>query len=214
MSATSPPSDSGPSDHPHSRLSRLLDGDLESGSADDTCSRWRDDPLLRATWHRYHLIGDVMRSRELASPPERDAQFLHRLRERLAGEPPLLAPSPEAAAATHSAQRARQRWLAPAAVAAGFVAVAGVLVVSRVSQPGPQAATPTLAAGSPESDALRRASTAGASAGPRGAELDAAMIRDAEIERYFRAHREMRVNPAAALPGGAPRNVEAIVMQR
>lgn len=209
----SSPLPSADADHPHSRLSRLLDGDLESSSAEDACIRWHDDAKLRDTWHRYHLIGDVMRSQELASSPDRDARFLIRLRERLASEPPLLAPAPVAVMAARAAFNVRQRWWAPAAVAAGFVAVAGVLVVSRMSQPGAQPAA-TLAAGAPEGDALRRASTAGAAAGSRAMELEAAMVRDAEIDRYFRAHREMRVSPAAALPGGAPRNIEAIVMQR
>lgn len=210
MSSVLPPADP---DHPHSRLSRLLDGDLESTSADDACTRWHIDAKLRDTWHRYHLIGDVMRSQELASSPDRDARFLIRLRERLASEPPLLAPAPLTVTAGRAAFKFRQRWLAPAAVAAGFVAVAGVLVVSRLSQPGTQPAV-TLAVGAPVGDALRRASVTGAATGPRAMELDAAMVRDAEIDRYFRAHREMRVSPAAALPGGAPRNVEAIVMQR
>ncbi len=42
---------------------------------------------------------------------------------------------------------------------------------------------------------------------------DAAMMRDAEIDRYFRAHRGMAVSPAAAMPGGAPRNVDTIVQR-
>lgn len=213
MTAAFPPPEPGSPDPAHSRqsqLSRLLDGDLESAFAEEACSRWRDDAELRATWHRYHLIGDVMRSQELASRPERDAQFLSRLRVRLAGEPLLLAPAPKASSVR--VHRTRRRWLAPAAVAAGFVAVAGVLVVARMSQSETQSGA--MLAGGMAADGVRRASVGGAGETPRAMELDATMVRDAEIDRYFRAHREMRVNPAAALPGGAPRNVDAIVMQR
>src|SRR5688572_14499694 len=108
---------------PEEDLSALMDGELDA--AESACARWRDDPELRSRWHAYHLIGDVLRSEELASSRGRDAKFLSDLRLRLADEPVVLAP--EAAA------RPRRSWMAPAAVAAGFAAVAGVLVVAQMS---------------------------------------------------------------------------------
>ena len=41
---------------------------------------------LRATWHAYHLIGDVLRSPELAATSD-GADFVTRFRERLQREP-------------------------------------------------------------------------------------------------------------------------------
>ncbi|MBA4178361.1 MAG: anti-sigma 24 factor, partial [Leptothrix sp. (in: Bacteria)] len=116
-------------DDPCVWLSALADGDTPM--ADSACAAWRDDPRARQTWHAYQLIGDVMRSDDLARPATRDAAFLAGLRERLAAEPAIVAPMPVAEAAVAPAAR-RHRWLVPMAAAAGVVVVAGVLVVTRV----------------------------------------------------------------------------------
>ncbi|MDE2275926.1 MAG: sigma-E factor negative regulatory protein, partial [Burkholderiales bacterium] len=104
-------------------LSALADGEGGAAAVDRACRGWRDDASARQKWHAYHLIGDVLRSDELAAPRGRDAAFLGALRQRLAAEPVVLAPAP--------AVRRRQPWLVPAAMAAGFAAVAGVLVLAR-----------------------------------------------------------------------------------
>ena len=62
-------------------LSALADG--EASSLVQACQAWRDDAHARETWHAYHLIGDVLRSEELAHAPARDEAFLAGLRQRL-----------------------------------------------------------------------------------------------------------------------------------
>src|SRR4051812_6645764 len=104
-------------------LSALMDGELDAAAAGTACDSWRDDPEARACWHAYQLIGDVLRSDDLASGRQRDDAFLRGLQQRLAQEPVVLAPS----------RAVRRSWVAPAAVAAGFAAVAGVLVVTQMS---------------------------------------------------------------------------------
>ena len=127
--------DSSP-DAKRAALSALMDGDPSAG--DEACRAWRGDAAARADWHAYHLIGDVMRSDEHRADEARDARFLAAVRARLANEPVVLAPSPvsvapASAAALRHTRRAR-RWLAPTAVAAGFVAVAGALMeIGRAS---------------------------------------------------------------------------------
>ena len=54
-------------------LSAAVDG--EAAALDKASQLWRSSEDARATWHRYHLIGDVMRSAELARQPARDAAF-------------------------------------------------------------------------------------------------------------------------------------------
>ena len=207
-------------------LSRLADGDGDAAMASQASAMWPHDGETRATWHSYQLMGDALRSQDLASTPQRDADFLAQLRARLvldAGQEPAV---PAAAAATATvvpmparpAARAPARWLAPAAIAAGFVAVAGVLVVTRTAAPGGEPAVGTqLAVQStlqPAAPGFQRAGV-GAASQPAGVDLmDAAMVRDAQIDRYFRAHRDMRVGPGAALPGGALRSVDTIVPSR
>ena len=115
------------------RLSALVDGEVEANVVVQACTAWRDDAEHRSTWHAYQLIGDVLRSDDLASEPRRDIAFLSALRGRLAAEPVVLAPQPIEAAAPTSPKPvmagARTRgWIGASAAAAGFVAVAGVLL--------------------------------------------------------------------------------------
>lgn len=189
-------------------LSSLMDGDLEPGAAGEACAAWRKDADARASWHAYHLIGDVLRSEDLATRPASDEAFLQALRARLADEPvPMaLVHAPAAADAAgavalqvangaplprpHKLRWRMGRMMAPAAVAAGFVAVAGVMVVTRVMAPEP-AAGPTLAVV------------------PAGAMAASGMlVRDARLDRYLSAHRSLANGAAAA--GGAEHRVQIV----
>src|SRR5690349_2794071 len=106
------------------QLSALADGELDDAAP--ACAGWREE-RVRATWHCYQLIGDVLRSDDLAGSPVRDAALLRRVREALAREPVVLAPEPLPAAAAEP----RRGWRAAGAIAAGFVAVAGVYSFMR-----------------------------------------------------------------------------------
>ena len=198
-SATEDPS----GDDRRSSLSAAADGQADAlGSA---CLAWRSDPGARATWHAYHLIGDVLRSRELAAQPERDAAFLSRLRDRLADEPVVLAPSP---AAVPALRRLASRWLVPAAVAAGFVVVAGVLVVSRVSAPLAPQGSETLAAVPGPAGVTQVSSRAILASSGQLAQGDTSLIRDARLDEFLRAHQAARGGMAVAVPGSALRRVD------
>src|SRR5690349_16452555 len=104
------------------QLSALADGEVDGATAGAACAAWKSDAELRRTWHAWHLIGDVLRSEDLASSAGRDQRFLLALRERLAVEPVVLAPEPLPQA---PASRRGGRWMLPSAVAAGFMLVAG-----------------------------------------------------------------------------------------
>ncbi len=191
------PSDDLSADDPRRWLSALADGDadaLRSG-----CSYWRDDAAARQTWHAYHLIGDVLRSEELARPPAHDARFLAGLRQKLAVEPVPLAP-----AAPVLTARRRQSWLMPVAAAAGFVAVAGVLVVTRLGAPGAPAPAAVMAGAS--GAGLTVVNTAAQPAAQ--AQREAGFIRDPLLDEYLRAHQAARGGVAAASPGGTLRRVD------
>lgn len=224
MNAPPPRPDAAPDDDraaPYRVLSALADGDAPA--VPQACALWRDDAEARRYWHTVHLIGDAMRSDELAGRPDRDAAFLAALRERLAAEPVPMAPAAAAAVAAAVAPaagavagsveapgglRRRLGWRAPAAVAAGFAAVAAVVVVTRGGLPGPgtEGAGPTLAGGAPAAGVLPVAT-----GGPGGV----AQIRDprldAQLEAYLRAHQAARGGVPAALPGGGLRNAEMLV---
>jgi sigma-E factor negative regulatory protein RseA len=182
-------------DEPRAWLSALADG--QSDVSDAACALWREDEAARREWHAYHLIGDVMRSEQLARPAPRDAAFLAGLRERLAAEPVVLAPQPLAPVA-----RRRQPWLVPVAAAAGFVVVAGVLVVSRVSQTGLQ---PIPVSGA---ELAQRAPSDPAGVPPSTKQV---LLRDPLLDEYMRAHRSVGNNVSVSAPGGSLRRVELSV---
>ncbi len=202
------------------RLSALVDGELESHVVVQACTAWRDDGEHRSTWHAYQLIGDVLRSDDLASEPSRDVAFLSALRGRLAAEPVVLATQPiDAAGSTDrvlaGSPRARGwTWVGASAVAAGFVAVAGVLVLTRV--PG----VPPKPAAVPDSIALSAAPAAqprpaavvqvtNTAAEPQALVANGNLIRDARLDRYLIAHKQFAGTSALGVPSGFLRSATA-----
>lgn len=187
-------------------LSALVDGEADAGTAASLSARWRDEAALRERWHSYQLIGDVLRSEELAGGG-RDAAFLQRLRAQLDREPVVLAPRADRVAEESAAALPRQRaaggglrrWATPVAVAAGFLAVIGSLAVTRLA--GPQADAPQLA----------QAPVVPAEAPQRivlSAPVDqvepasGVLIRDARLDQYLAAHKQFGGSSALSVPSG------------
>lgn len=222
--------DRGLSREARERLSALADGEAASEDLQQALAAWRDDPAARAgiceTWHLYHLIGDVMRSDELACRG-RDDVFVARLRERLEAEPRIVAPVREAAPVQASAaaeesrravwRRRRRAWTAPVATAAGVMAVVGVLSVTRTADLGPAGGGPGLAftggaaPAAVQPVALQAASqplvavppTAAPPAPPAPARLaNGALIRDARLDQYLSAHKQFDGSSALGMPSG------------
>jgi sigma-E factor negative regulatory protein RseA len=186
-------------DRRRAAMSALMDG--EPGAADETCRAWRTDALLRADWHAYHVISDAMRSDEHRCDAVRDAQMLARIRQRLAQEPVVLAPAP----LPSSRRRSARAWLAPAAMVAGFAAVAGVMVVTRMAaEPGGAAGGGQALAGSATAPMV--AVTAPGVAASTTPLENVSMIRDAQLDRYLAAHRQYANGAAQVTPGGVVRN--------
>ncbi|HWI10363.1 MAG TPA: sigma-E factor negative regulatory protein [Burkholderiaceae bacterium] len=213
------------------RLSALVDGELEDRAVAQACAHWRESPESRATWHSYQLIGDVLRSDDLAADAAREARFLVALRERLATEPVVLAPQPVAAsrpgihaeaARAASASTRRWSWMAPTAVAAGFVAVAGVLTLTRTSDvmapARPAAASLAQATPALADPVLARSTLAGPSLSsvPELQTLVANgdLIRDARLDRYLAAHKQFAGSTALGVPSGFLRNATAEAVGR
>ncbi len=169
-------------------LSAAADGDAEALDRALRVLREGDTPAaarVRADWQAYHLIGDVLRSPELAAPPGHDAAFMAGLRERLAAEPVVLAPAALAAPAPRPV-----RWRLPAAAvasAAGVAVVAGLLVMARGGGEAPGAAVPLAAA-----PVLRDG-----------------VLRDARIEEFMRVH-QGAAGGLTLLPPGV-RQVDLVV---
>lgn len=202
---------------PKEALSALADGELDGAAVQRLCVSWRDDASVRRTWHAYQLIGDALRSDDLAAKPAHDEAFLLALRARLAQEPVVLAPQP--IAAKHAPARRRAAWAAPFAVAAGFMAVAGVLVVTRVALPLNPDAQPSsgasIAALQPDMRGAQPVAASemnvdAASAGP----ADLRVIRDARLDRYLAAHKQFGNRAGLSVPGATLRDAAAVMPER
>lgn len=176
------------------RLSSLMDGELAPEQLPELVERWAGDADAQECWHVYHLVGDALRSDDLAVSPHRDQAFLAALRLRLADEPVPLATAPLRPVPGVSTQpesagslwTSRRRLIAPVAMAAGVVALVGVLLVLRG---GP--------VGQPESGQMANAAREGVLA-VSGSNV----IRDTRLDRYLQAHRTQGNGISALAAGG------------
>jgi sigma-E factor negative regulatory protein RseA len=180
-------------------VSALADGQLagdELARALQTATR---DPGALEAWTTYHLIGDVLRSGELAqSTPSK--QFLSRLQEGLRAEPPQAAALPpihvrEPVAAVGDRTRPaanEQRWKLVAGLASvAAVAAIGWTVAGAGGDAGRGAAQ--LAANPAPNVVL--------TSGERGT-----MLRDERLDQLLAAHRQLGSAAALQAPNGFLRN--------
>lgn len=165
-------------------ISALADGQLRGDAFARGVELAASDPAAREAWQAYHLIGDVLRSGELAVAGSPSA-FLERLQRRLRDEPPL-APRvvPEAAAPPRREEAANDgsfRWK----LVAGFASVAAVGAMAWSLVGG--------LPGKPASAELAKAPAGSVlTAGERGV-----MIRNPQLDELLAAHR--RLGGASAL---------------
>ena len=195
-------------------LSALMDGELSLSRTLSAAAQWRDDADVRADWHAYHLIGDVLRSGDLASTVQHDEAFLQSLRQRLSQEPVGLAPGPVSEAPSVALKRAARAWPSVAAVA--LLAVGVAVWTQRELATGTDAPA-VLAERSPVAPVVQvSASVPGVEApeifvvrGDQGP-----LLRDAQLDRYLDAHQQFGGASALVGPAGFVRRASAQPPQR
>ena len=175
--------------------------DLVDGHVPDSEFAQAFDALLSShqavqTWHAYHVIGDVLRSAELA-PAHSDHAFLERLERRLAIEPGRPAAVTGNVMAAHSqlvsANASMFRWKMFAGVA-GF-ALVGVVGLSLWMQTSPRGDAQLAL----RSDTVPPASTITTIVAETGA---GTMLRDARLDELMAAHRQLGGHSALQVPAG------------
>jgi len=182
------------------RLSALADGELDVAGSTASCAAWARNADLRADWHAWHLIGDVLRSEDLSSNPRHDRFFCATVRARLQWEPVVVAPMPVAAESVgrHLEAHGRsRRWTAAGAVAAGLVLVVGTFALVRPGESPPAAQIARVDGPITASDAATPAEVA---AQPVAIVADNKIIRDAQLERYLEAHKQFAGTSALGVP--------------
>lgn len=193
------------------RVSALADGQLHTTEFVRAVELLADSEDARASWHAYHLVGDVLRSGEQAPVGSHDAVFVARLRQRLASEaaaPRFVTPvagsvedgrpawpARNRQGVNESANEASLRWK----LVAGFasltaVAVVGWQVVSGIGAPGE---APQLA---------QLAVPAAPVAQPAGGDAQPRMIRDPRLDQLLAAHQQFGGTSALQMPAGFLRN--------
>lgn len=191
------------------QLSALADGQL----AEDEMARalaYAAQPEGEATWQLYHLVGDVLRSPDLAKPA--NADFMVRLRAELAKEAPgaradFRAQANEVVAAPmkDSANASVFRWK----MVAGVASLAAVAAIGWTSLGALQG---TGAGGGGAQLALSGESSPSPS--PAGSPVVAVadadgqqvMIRDPRLDELLAAHKQFGSTSALQMPAGFLRN--------
>jgi len=177
------------------RLSALADGELDVAGTAAPCAAWSGDARLRADWHAWHLIGDVLRSEDLASDPRHDRAFCVQVRARLQAEPVVLAPALTTAGVGSRLPRRARPWTAAGAVAAGLVLVVGTFAVIKTGElpPAEQIARA-------DAPVVVMSPAAEVPAQPVAIVADNKIIRDAQLERYLEAHKQFAGTSALGVP--------------
>lgn len=184
---------------PNEHICDLVDGHEPDGACARTLDALLSNRQAMQTWHAYHVIGDVLRSSELA-PTSSDHAFLERLERRLANEPvrPVVAESSQVRPVTNvpSANASIFRWKMVAGLAS--FALVGVVGVSLWPQTGlsgdAQVAKQNTVAPSAPTTLVATDTGAGT------------MLRDARLDELMVAHRQLGGHSALQVPAGFLRN--------
>ena len=164
-------------------LSSLIDGELDAQEAAAVFDALCSDAELQRRWSDLQLVGDALRSSEVAACHVDG--FCDRVRTALASEPTVLAPR-------RRARPAWQRYLLPGAAVAASVAAIAFVAVPLLRPPSPDMmAQKQLPATAPVA-----ASTAVLASSQAESKAAAAIANARALGPYFAAHRE--------LTGGSP----------
>ncbi|MGF6568483.1 anti sigma-E protein, RseA [Paraburkholderia fungorum] len=180
------------------RLSAFVDGELfgeEHLNLDKFISEL--DGADRTAWSAYHLIGDALRSDDLAIRTEASSAFMSGFAARFDNEPHVLAP-----AAMPVARRllALRRRVVPAfAVAAAAATLTWIVVPQLQGVPGVPGSQ--IASIQSHGDSLQRVAMAPAT-NVQPVAQDANIIRDASLDQYLEAHQQFAQQPV--MPGSMP----------
>jgi sigma-E factor negative regulatory protein RseA len=200
--------------------SALVDGEAVDHEIDAMLAAFAADGEARARWHRYQVIGDVLRGSAPAVTGAPAADFLASLRTRLDSERPEWRPAPAPAArpqpsvvavqadlvARPSANEAVFRWK----LVAGFASLAAVMAVSwgvmgslAPSDAGPQLARSDSAAPVPAAEQVATPASQPLVVVPTG---QGPVIRDPQLEALMAEHRQHAGMSALQMPAGFLRN--------
>jgi len=188
-------------------VSALADGQLRGEEFARALALTEHSEDARAQWHAYHLVGDVLRSDELAASSARDVAFAARLRQRLQQEAsmerPAIAMKFVASGAGVSRSEGQNRTEHPSAndasmrwkLVAGLASLATVMVVGW-----------HLTSNDGTADGASQLAQVAVPVQPAAAGATPAMIRDPRLDQLLAAHQQFGGTSALQMPAGFVRN--------
>ena len=183
------------------RLSAFVDGESFDGSGDISQFLSGFTQKDRAAWSDYHLIGDALRSDDLAASPAASSAFMNAFSARFEAEAHVFAPAAIPAVSTERLRsRLFRRRVVPAFAVAAAAATLTWIVVPQLQgvdgRNGVQVA-------SLSSDHVQRVAMASMPAvSTRSPVVEANIIRDASLDQYLEAHQQFSQQPV--MPGSMP----------
>jgi len=183
------------------RMSAFVDGESleEMGGVSQFLADLKSDE--RAAWSAYHLIGDALRSDDLAVSPARSSAFMAAFSERFEAEAHVLAPAALPAAAAKARGGMLRRRVMPAFAVAAAAATLTWIVVPQLQGVGGRSGT-QVASVAPVDSMQRVALASVPAATTRTPIVEANIIRDADLDQYLEAHQQFSQQPA--MPGSMP----------
>ena len=179
------------------RLSAFVDG--EASAQEHLNGNYLElDGEGRAAWSEYHLIGDVLRSDDLALSQAASRAFTTGFAARFEAEPHLLAPAalPQAQAGRNERvgrMLALRRRVMPSLAVAAAAATLTWIVMPQMRGVG-MAGAPQIAAVQSQGDGVQRVAMNTMPAPVAGAQ-DGNIIRDARLDEYLQAHQQFAQQP-------------------
>jgi sigma-E factor negative regulatory protein RseA len=176
------------------RLSAFVDGELPA--EEHLSSIFSElDQEGRAAWSEYHLIGDVLRSDDLALSAAASRSFMTGFATRFEAEPHVLAPAALPAAREASSRVGRilalRHRVVPTLAVAAAAATLTWIVVPQMRGTGLASGGAQLAAVASSQGMQRVAMNAAPT-------QDGNIIRDARLDEYLEAHQQFAQQPAMA----------------
>jgi sigma-E factor negative regulatory protein RseA len=196
----------------HEQVSALADGHLRDDEFAQVIEKVCTDDDLRATWHTYHVVGEVLRS-GVHSACSDTSLFLSRLQQQLAAEPSAPVLVPEAAkTVVHHVEAANEpvfRWKLVAGAAS--LAAAAAIGWNWVGSTGPQPSAAQLAQQQSSSSVLAASNSSPqtpSNVAPMrvivGNGNPQVMLRDPRLDQFLEAHQQ--AGGASQMPSGFLRN--------
>jgi sigma-E factor negative regulatory protein RseA len=180
------------------RLSAFVDGESLNDAGDISQFIASFTTRDRAAWSDYHLIGDALRSDDLAASPASSSAFMAAFSQRLEAEAHVIAPA--AVASRLRGQLFRRRVVPAFAVAAAAATLTWIVVPQLQGLDNRGAGTQLSSLSSDNVQHVSMAQPSGSNS--RSPVVDANIIRDASLDQYLEAHQQFSQQPV--MPGSMP----------